>query len=1619
MPRSPLIRCTLFAALALAAAQPAVAATVPGSPVGVTASAGLPAEIDLSWGAPTPDMTVASVAATYIVQRGFSPTGGFATIFTTADATQTTFRDLNVPGNVNYYYQVVAVNSTGGQSPPSAPVKGTTAISTINDLGATGGVTTTSLPMAWSFVAGAGGYQVYKGVQGGPYTLVASVTGLVHTYVARSLTPGTPYAFVVKSRNGTAWSNYSNELVYATLPDIPTGLTATAGTSGIVLTWNAAPAQTAILSYRIYRSATTGGPYTQIGTVAGNVNTFPDNPGAGQRYYYVIDATSVAGASAKSAEATSVTSAAAITDLLATSSAGQVQLSWSLISGASSYNVYRNDGAGYVLVGSSVTGGYTDKQAPAGGSVKYVVRPVNSANMEGSNSNEVSATIAAAAPTGLVAAYSSGAINLTWNTAAGATSYSVQRSTKAGGPYTEIGTSNGASFSDTAVTSGGSYYYVIVAKNAGGSSPASAEAGITLAPAAPGNVTATSTDTAVSLSWAPALGATGYVISRSTTPGGPYTQVAGGSTTLTSFTDTNVLPGTTYFYVIKATNGGPTQSPPSPEVSVVTAIPAPVLTATPNGTGKLNISWTAIAQATSYKLQRSVGGGAFTDLYSTSGTSFSDAGLTNGTSYTYRVMAMNSLVSSAPSAPVTATTLLPAPTGVAASQNGIGSLSITWSPPSGASSFVVQRSLDGLNFTDLASTQLTSYADNTVAGGTSYTYRVVAVNGSATSAPSASATATSLLAAPTGLALSVGAPGNLTLTWVGAPNAVGYNVFRSTDGGSTWAGAGATLDPTWTFTDTNLAKGKAFTYAVQAVRGTVTSAFSATVSGATSLDAPGNLQATVSTFDISLTWTASAGATTYDVLRSTSANSGFVVIATNLVDTTYCNCGSSGAVRSPNTTYYYQVVARTSAATSAPATTSATTVFAAPTGLAVANSGRTSLVVTWSAVVGATKYSVQRATAVGGPYIEIAQPVDSTYTDAGLPFSTTYFYQVLAVSGSGPGPSSAPVSGTTQGSPWTPASGLNGGEITSLAFDTASNGSTVYASARGGAGVFKSTDGGATWAGAGKGLGTAAVSALGFGAGGLYAGTYGGGLFLSTDGAATWAVEPGVPASESILSVVVHGDGMVYAASARALYAKINGLWRATAYTGSAPLTGLAVDPTTASATTSSKSNVVYVSTDGAGVLKSTDFGQTWTPSGLAGASLQGGLAIDTLNTQRLWAGGAGGVQVTTDGGTTWAAAGSLSMVRSLAFSGGFIHAGTNGSGVFRSNNGGTTWSAIGGAASTVGGIVAMAASGTKLLAAAYNGAGIYSSTSGANFTVSNAGVTAADLTAVAQSKSNTAVLYAVAGYQFVKSVDHGATWTPNAALGYPVVATSLVVDPSDANIAYVGIGGIKRTTNGGTSWTSTGANFVPSGLAISAALPTTLYASVYNGGVYSWSSLTNTWTKGVTGLSDLRLHTVAVDQANAQRVYAGGEGGFFRSTDGGATWAPSTTSLSFVRSITVVSSTVVFAVVGSGASSMLQKSTDGGVTFTAVGFGSASVQNLVSLVADSTATTLYAAGSSSNGSAGGLYKSADGGATWASVSAGVTSARLRKVLVDPVAAGSVFVATQDSGLLVTSTAGL
>ncbi|HMI74407.1 MAG TPA: hypothetical protein VK495_06840, partial [Steroidobacteraceae bacterium] len=125
------------------------------------------------------------------------------------------------------------------------------------------------------------------------------------------------------------------------------------------------------------------------------------------------------------------------------------------------------------------------------------------------NSPAATEPLPPAVPADLTATPGNAVVTLTWTASTGATGYNVKRATTNGGPYTQLAqlaapTSNG--YTDSSVTNGTAYYYVVSALNAAGESANSAQASATpnapsVPPAAPTNLTATPGDTQVSLTW--------------------------------------------------------------------------------------------------------------------------------------------------------------------------------------------------------------------------------------------------------------------------------------------------------------------------------------------------------------------------------------------------------------------------------------------------------------------------------------------------------------------------------------------------------------------------------------------------------------------------------------------------------------------------------------------------------------------------------------------------------------------------------------------------------------------------------------------------------------------------------------------------------------------------------------------------------------------------------------------------------------------------------------------------------------------------------------------------------------------------------------------------------------
>jgi hypothetical protein len=189
-------------------------------------------------------------------------------------------------------------------------------------------------------------------------------------------------------------------------------------------------------------------------------------------------------------------------------------------------------------------------------------------------------------PSNLVATAGAAAAALTWTASSGATSYNVKRGTTSGGPYTQVAAPTSTSFSDTSLTNGTTYYYVVSALGSAGESANSAQVSAvpispTAIPTAPTGLSVTPGNAQLALTWAADAGATSYVVKRATTSSGPYAQI--GTSPAPAYTDSPLTNGANYYYVVSAVNSAGestnsaevTASPTAPAVASVTVTVAP------------------------------------------------------------------------------------------------------------------------------------------------------------------------------------------------------------------------------------------------------------------------------------------------------------------------------------------------------------------------------------------------------------------------------------------------------------------------------------------------------------------------------------------------------------------------------------------------------------------------------------------------------------------------------------------------------------------------------------------------------------------------------------------------------------------------------------------------------------------------------------------------------------------------------------------------------------------------------------------------------------------------------------------------------------------------------------
>jgi len=330
----------------------------------------------------------------------------------------------------------------------------------------------------------------------------------------------------------------------------------------------------------------------------------------------------------------------------------QVTIYWTASATATSYKLYRSTtsgGEGTTPYQSGITAlGAQDTSLANGNTYYYKVAAVNASGAS-AQSTEVSGTpnTAPAAPTGLNASGVTGSVTLNWTAAAGATKYNVFRSTTSGNegfiPYATNVTA--VTYTDFGITNGSSYYYQVAAVGSNNSQGAlSSEAGAT-----PLGVTASIVmkpgNTALTVRWASVPGATGYNLYRGTIAGGEGT-TAIQSVTTTSYTNTSLTNGTTYYYKIRATGLNSIGSLSAVEGSATPSAllpPAPTgFTAIPGDT-TATLTWNPVSGATSYNIYRALNSGAESSVPTYTGVTspYINTGLTDGQAYYYVVTAVN------------------------------------------------------------------------------------------------------------------------------------------------------------------------------------------------------------------------------------------------------------------------------------------------------------------------------------------------------------------------------------------------------------------------------------------------------------------------------------------------------------------------------------------------------------------------------------------------------------------------------------------------------------------------------------------------------------------------------------------------------------------------------------------------------------------------------------------------------------------------------------------------------------------------------------------------------------------------------------------------------------------
>lgn len=446
--------------------------------------------------------------------------------------------------------------------------------------------------------------------------------------------------------------------------------------------------------------------------------------------------------------------------------------------------------------------------------------------------------------------------------------------------------------------------------------------------------------TQITLSWDNVSHETGFAIERSPNGSSSWTPLTTTASDVTSYSDTTAVCGRSYYYRVSAVNAGGRSAPSNTAqaTSVVCPPAKPLnLSAAPISQTQIDLLWSDVAGETAYTIEHSANGTDGWIIIGTNaanGITFSHTDLSCGTDHYYRVIAANIGGSSAPSTPAFAATVVctpPQPTGLSATAAGQMRIELAWADVQGEESYIIERSLitnDDWKYLGTTAANVMTYSDTVLSCDTPVHYRVSARNAGGDSAPSAIASAITVICVPVqpaGLTASAAGESQINLNWGDVTGETGYRIERSVNGISGWVSIGTNEADDTDFSDAGLSCGETRHYRIIAINSGGDSIPSSTTAATTLICLPtqptGLSAAHAGHAQINLTWIDSAYEASYRVEHSDDGTTGWTEIDSLVSGSvTFSHTGLTC-----DTTHHYRVIAVNARGVSAPSAVISTT----------------------------------------------------------------------------------------------------------------------------------------------------------------------------------------------------------------------------------------------------------------------------------------------------------------------------------------------------------------------------------------------------------------------------------------------------------------------------------------------------------------------------------------------------------------------------------------------------------------------------------------------------------------------------------------------------------------------